>query len=79
MMRKTWPWIVGLLAVVAYFGYFEAMALVHPDQYDTLSHAVATVGAKWPLAIWLCGVFTGVLGSHFFWPWAANPMGKGGG
>lgn len=78
-MKKAWPWAVGLIGAIAYFGYFETVAFVHPDQYDTLSHVVSTVGAKWPLAIWICGVFAGGLATHFFWAWADNPMGKGGG
>lgn len=78
-MKKAWPWLAGLLGALVYFGYFETMAFLHPDQYDTLSFTVSTIGAKWPLAIWFCGFFAGGLSAHFFWPWAANPMGKGGG
>lgn len=78
-MKKTWPWLVGLVGVVAWFGYFETEAFVHPEQYDTLSNVVSTIGAKWPLAIFLCGYLAGALSVHFFWPWAANPLGKGGG
>lgn len=78
-MKKAWPWAVGLVGSLAYFGYYETMAFVHPDQYDTLSHVVSTIGAKWPLAIWICGAFAGGLATHFFWAWRDNPMGKGGG
>lgn len=78
-MKRTWPWMVGLVAVIGWFGYWETMAFVHPDQFDTLSHVVSSIGAKWPLAIFLCGFFAGGLSVHFFWPWAANPLGKGGG
>lgn len=78
-MKKALPWAIGLIGAIAYFGYFETMAFVHPGQYDSLSHVVSTIGAKWPLAIFICGQFCGVLSSHFFWAWAANPMGKGGG
>lgn len=78
-MAKKWPWAVGLVAVLAYFGYFETMAFMHPGQYDTLSNTISTIGANWPPAIYFCGFFSGGLCVHFFWPWAANPMGKGGG
>lgn len=78
-MKKAWPWALGLVGAIAYFGYFETMAFVHPEQYDTLSHTVSQIGASWPLAIFICGFFAGGLASHFFWPWAANPLGKGGG
>ena len=78
-MKKAWPWAVGLIGAIAYFAYFETMAFVHPGQYDTLSHVVASIGASFPLAIWFCGVFAGGLAVHFFWAWTDNPMGKGGG
>lgn len=78
-MKKAWPWALGLIAVIAWFGYWEAMAFAQPERYDTLSFVVSTIGAKWPLAIFICGFFAGGLSVHFFWPWAANPMGKGGG
>ena len=78
-MKKAWPWIIGLVFVVAWFGYFETEAFVHPDDYDTLSHVVSTIGAKWPLAIFLMGAFSGGLAVHFFWSWRDNPIGGGGG
>jgi hypothetical protein len=78
-VKKAWPWALGLVGAIAYFGYFETMAFLEPGQYDTLSHVVSTIGAKWPLAIYICGFFSGGLATHFFWPWAANPMGPGAG
>jgi len=72
-MKKAWPWIAGLLGAVAYFTYFETMVFIHPDQYDVLSHVVSTLGAKWPLPIFLMGFFAGGLSVHFFW------LGKSGG
>ena len=78
-MKKAWPWLVGLIGAIGYFAYFETVAFIHPDQYVTLSHVVSTIGMKWPFAIYLCGFFSGGLSVHFFWPWAANPLGKGGG
>ena len=55
------------------------MAFVHPDQYSTLSYTVSSIAAKWPFFIVLVSFTAGTLSAHFFWPWAANPMGKGGG
>lgn len=78
-MKRVWPWLLGVVLAVAYFAYFETMAFVHPEQYDTLSHVVSTMGAHWPLSIYICGCFSGGLSVHFFWAWSANPMGKGGG
>ena len=78
-MKKAWPWLIGFIGAILYFAYFETEAFIHPDQYDTLSHVVATVGAKWPVAIWICGAFAGGLACHFWWAWRDNPMGKGGG
>lgn len=76
-MRKALPWAVGLVGAIAYFGYYETMAFVHPDQYDTLSHVVSTIGVNWPPFLVLCGLVIGMLISHFFWAWSDNPMGKG--
>jgi hypothetical protein len=73
------PWIIGTLVAIVFFAYFEAKAFRHPERYNTLSHYIATMGAKWPLSIWLMGVFAGILAAHFFWPWCANPLGHGGG
>lgn len=78
-MKKALPWLVGLIGAIAYFGYWETMAFLHPDQYDTLSHVVSTIGASWPPFLVICGLVAGMLISHFFWAWADNPMGKGGG
>lgn len=73
------PWDLGLAAAVAFFAWFEARAFRHPERQNTLSHFVASLGAKWPLSIWLMGLFAGVLAAHFFWPWCANPLGAGAG
>jgi hypothetical protein len=78
-MGKAWPWIIGVIGAVSWFGYFETEAFTHPERYDTLSHVVSTLGAKWPLAIFLMGNFSGILQAHFFWPWKANPLGDGNG
>lgn len=78
-MSKNLPWIVGIFIAILFFGYFEYAAFDHPDRYNTLSHFIAGIGAQWPLSIYLMGFFTGGLATHFFWPWRANPLGKGGG
>ena len=76
---KNWPWIVGVFAAIAFFAVFEGIAFAHPDRVNTLSRAVATLGARWPLSIFLMGMFAGILAAHFFWPWKDNPLGDGGG
>lgn len=78
-MKRWLPWAIGLAGAVAYFGYFETMAFIHPESYDSLSHVVSTIGHGWPLSIFIMGNFTGGLSVHFFWAWKKNPMGDGGG
>ena len=63
------PWISAALGAIAFFAYFEARAFRHPERQNTLSHAVYTIGSKWPLSIWIMGVFSGALAVHFFWHW----------
>lgn len=72
------PWIVGTLLAIAFFAFFEWRAFAHPDRQNTLSHFIATIGANWPMSIWLMGVGTGILAAHFFWAWPANPIAGGG-
>lgn len=72
-----WPWIVGAIIFVAWFAVFEFYAFKHPNRINTLSTAVATLGARWPLSIFLFGLLIGGLAVHFWWPWAANPLGPG--
>lgn len=73
------PWIIGILFAIAFFAFFEWRAFKYPLRQNTLSHFIATMGANWPLSIWLFGLFAGVLAAHLFWPWCANPLGHGGG
>jgi ABC-type Na+ efflux pump permease subunit len=63
------PWILGGLGAIAFFAMFEARAFRHPDRANTLSHAVYTIGSKWPLSIFIMGMFAGGLAVHFFWHW----------
>jgi len=73
------PWIIGTLLAIAFFAVFEGLAFAHPDRLNSLSHFIATIGARWPLSIWIMGVFCGILAAHLFWPWSGNPIGGGGG
>lgn len=77
-MKKKLPWIIGMIFCVVYFAVFETLAFEHPDQYETLSHFVAAIGAAWPYAIFLFGFLAGGLSVHFFWSWKANPIEGGG-
>ena len=61
------PWILGAVAAIFFFAYFEHRAFKHPERNNTLSHAVYTIGAKWPLSIFIMGAFVGGLAVHFFW------------
>lgn len=73
------PWIIGLLLAMAFFAFFEWRAFKYPLRQNTLSRVIATIGANWPLSIWLMGLMAGILAAHFFWPWCGNPLGNGGG
>jgi hypothetical protein len=78
-VKRYLPWVVGTVGAVLYFVIFETLAFRDPEHWATLSNAVATVGLRWPLAIFLMGFFAGGLSVHFFWPWKKNPLGDGGG
>lgn len=73
------PWEIGIFFAIVFFAVFEKRAFDHPNRQNTLSYTIASIGEKWPLSIWLMGLFAGVLAAHFFWPWCANPLGHGGG
>lgn len=62
-------WISGSMLAIAWFAVGEAFALRHPQRAHTLSRFVYTIGARFPLSIWLMGVFAGILAAHFFWHW----------
>ena len=63
------PWIIGVIAAVLYFTVFEILGFIYPGHYNTLSHAVYTLGTHWTLAIFLMGGFCFGLATHFFWHW----------
>lgn len=71
-------WIVCALLCIVLFAVGEAYAFKHADRQNTLSRTVSTIGAKWPMSIWLMGVGTGILAAHFFWAWSTNPLAGGG-
>jgi len=73
------PWLFGIALALVFFTYFEARGLRHQTRQHTLSFIVYTIGSKWPLSIWLMGMFAGGLAVHFFWHWdpTCTPMGHG--
>lgn len=70
-------WVIFGLVICILFTFGEVYAFRHPERENTLSHAIAELGAKWPMSIALWGLFLGILLAHFFWPWCANPLGPG--
>lgn len=60
-------WIIGVVAAILFFAVGEWWAFRHPERQNTLSRAIYDLGAKWPMSIWIMGVFTGALAVHFFW------------
>lgn len=73
-------WIICTLIAIAVFAVGEGYAFRHPERQNTLSRAIYTIGSKWPLSIWIMGVFAGGLAVHFFWHWCPDlmPPGVGG-
>jgi hypothetical protein len=63
------PWIIGSLIAILFFAYFEWRAFRYPTSQHTLSMWIYTLGSKWPLSIFLMGMFCGGLAVHFFWHW----------
>lgn len=68
-LQGDMPWIVGTVLAIIYFGAFEVLGFLKPDKFNTLSHAVYTLGAHWSLAIFIMGGFSFGLAVHFFWDW----------
>lgn len=63
------PWIILTLLAIAAFTIFEARAFRHPDRQNTLSRSIYDLGSRWPLSIFIMGMFAGGLAVHFFWHW----------
>jgi hypothetical protein len=66
------PWVFGILAAIIFFAVFEVRAFRHPDRQNTLSRFVFTIGQKFPLSIFMMGLFVGGLAVHFFWHWCPD-------
>ena len=62
-------WIVGLVSAILFFAVGEYYACRHHDRMNTLSRAIYLLGQKFPLSIWIMGVFAGALAVHLFWHW----------
>lgn len=63
------PWIIGVLAAIAFFIIFEWRAFKWPSRQNTLSQCIYSIGASFPLSIFIMGMFCGGLAVHFFWHW----------
>lgn len=63
------PWIILTLLAILAFTIFEVRAFKHPERQNTLSRWIYDLGSKWPLSIFLMGMFCGGLAVHFFWHW----------
>lgn len=79
-MLQDLPWIIGTLAAILFFAYFETAAFRHPSRYNTLSRFIYTVGSEFPLSIFIMGMFVGGLAVHFWFHWCPDlqPPGIGG-
>lgn len=62
-------WLISALVALLVFIVIERYAFRHPDRQNTLSRAIWSLGQKWPLSIFLMGMFAGGLAVHFFWHW----------
>lgn len=71
----VWPVGIAIWLIVGWaaFAWFESRALKHGARKDqiTLSFFMYTLGAKFPLSIFLfgllVGLFVGGLSVHFYW------------
>lgn len=62
-----WPWLLIALPIcLAVFIVFEARALLHRDRQNTLSRFCYNTGRRWPISLYLAGMFTGILVVHLF-------------
>lgn len=70
--EADWPWIVMLIAGAIFFAWWEDVGLRHGARTHTLSMFMHTIGARWPLSIWLFGGLCWMLATHLFWPWCPD-------
>lgn len=68
-MILTWQWLLGLLGAMSFFAVVEGYAFKYPERQNTLSRTIYDLGSKWPLSIFIMGMFAGGLAVHFFWHW----------
>lgn len=68
-MSQTWMWGLGLCTAIIFFCLIEGLAFKHPERQNTLSRTIYDIGSKFPLSIWIMGMFAGGLAVHFFWHW----------
>ena len=60
------PWIWGLVVAFIFFSAFESRALLFPAEQDTLSSFIRKIAVKYPISIFIMGMFTGGLAIHLF-------------
>jgi hypothetical protein len=70
-------WTAFLFAVLIVFAVLETRALLRPGGI-TLSRYTATIGAKFPMSIFLAGLIVGGLAVHFWWHWGCDISLQGG-
>jgi hypothetical protein len=67
---KDLPWLLVAFPIcLTVFAVFEARALCHRDRYNTLSELCYNTGRRWPISLYLAGMFTGILIVHLFAHW----------
>jgi hypothetical protein len=66
-MDAYW-WVMSVLAIIAFIGG-ESYAAKHRAKQNTLSKWIYDLGQKFPLSIFLMGMFVGGLATHLFWHW----------
>ncbi len=69
-------WTALILVNIVIFAILESYALSRsdPDGGITLSRYVWELSQAWPPIVFLLGMLTGILVSHFWWRW--NPEDK---
>lgn len=60
------PWMWGIFVAFIFFVMIEARALLFPEQHDTLSIFIRKIAARYPISIYIMGVFSGGLAIHLF-------------
>jgi hypothetical protein len=77
-VTRDLPWLLIAFPICALlFAALEGYALCHPDRYNTLSRLCYDTGRRYPISLYLAGMFTGILIVHLFARLAANAAGLG--